>query len=34
MGPANGTIAETLRERGCENVSVESIQDSGHWVAR
>jgi len=31
-GPANMTIANALRERGCEDVTVESIRDSGHWV--
>jgi pimeloyl-ACP methyl ester carboxylesterase len=31
-GPANMTIAEALRKHGCENVTVETIRDSGHWV--
>jgi pimeloyl-ACP methyl ester carboxylesterase len=31
-GPANMTIAKALREHGCEDVTVESIRDSGHWV--
>jgi pimeloyl-ACP methyl ester carboxylesterase/catechol 2,3-dioxygenase-like lactoylglutathione lyase family enzyme len=32
MAPANTTIAEALREHGCEDVTVERIKDSGHWV--
>jgi pimeloyl-ACP methyl ester carboxylesterase len=31
-GPANTTIAKALRENGCEDVTVESVRDSGHWV--
>jgi len=31
-GPANMTIAQALREHGCEDVTVEPVQDSGHWV--
>jgi pimeloyl-ACP methyl ester carboxylesterase len=31
-GSANLTIAKSLREHGCENVTVETIRDSGHWV--
>ena len=31
-GPANMTVAQALREHGCEDVTVALVQDSGHWV--
>jgi pimeloyl-ACP methyl ester carboxylesterase len=32
MGPANATIAEGLRARGCQSVFVETVESSGHWL--
>lgn len=32
VGRINPTIADALRARGCTNVTVEMIKDSGHWV--
>jgi pimeloyl-ACP methyl ester carboxylesterase len=32
VGGLNPTIADALRARGCANVTVETIGDSGHWV--
>jgi len=32
VGQMNPTIAEALRALGCENVTVEPIKESGHWI--
>jgi len=32
VGPLNPTIADSLRDHGCEDVTVELIRNSGHWV--
>lgn len=32
VGQLNPTVAKALRNLGCQNVVVETIKDSGHWV--